>query len=155
VNRGHSSCNGLRGRRLFSATLALVLLTMGLASGAAAQRIGTTPGGIGGGAGVIGPTPHLPPLAPAITTPVIPPLASPPLAAPLPTAPPVAAPVTPAAPAAPAAVVRFRCEVAPQEQACRDPGAAPDGGGGDDSECSCSRDYCYYTESGTQICEKY
>jgi hypothetical protein len=46
----------------------------------------------------------------------------------------------PTAVAAPRAV-RFSCEVAPYEEACRQAGV-PDGGG-DDSECRCGRDSCH------------
>jgi len=53
--------------------------------------------------------------------------------------------------AAPARIVRFRCELAPQEQACREPGSA-DGGG--DDECNCTRDYCYTASTGVRVCEK-
>jgi len=91
--------------------------------------------GVGGGAGLIAPMPR------ALTLPEI-------------AAPPVVAPAAPAvvAPAAPARVVRFRCEVAPQDQTCRDPGAGD--GGGDDAECNCARDYCHTTEAGSRVCEK-
>jgi hypothetical protein len=75
-------------------------------------------------------------MSPALEAPVIAPQPAPPVAA----------------PAAPARVVRFRCELAPQAEACREPGA-PDGGG-DDAECSCARDYCHTTETGTRVCEK-
>jgi hypothetical protein len=65
-------------------------------------------------------------------------------------------PASVAAAPAPRAV-RFRCDVAPDDQSCREAGA-PDGGG-DDSECRCGRDPCYehydaaagYT---TRTCEK-
>jgi hypothetical protein len=56
------------------------------------------------------------------------------------------------APIAAAPVVRLRCEIAPESDACREPVSADGGGGGE--ECSCSQDYCHYTESGTRICEK-
>ena len=58
--------------------------------------------------------------------------------------------------AAPRAV-RFRCEVGPYDQSCREAGA-PDGGG-DDAECRCGPDTCYehYDAAGgytTRTCEK-
>ena len=49
-------------------------------------------------------------------------------------APALAAPVAAAGGAN--APVRFRCEVAPSDQSCREPRAPPDGGG-DDAECRC------------------
>jgi hypothetical protein len=91
-------------------------------------------GGVGGGAGLIGTLPQGP-AAPAVT--------------PQPTAP-VAVPT---APVAPARVVRFRCEVVYETDSCKEPLGA-DGGGGDDAECRCGQDYCYYTETGSHICEK-
>ncbi len=138
-----------------TAAAALALL-VGMAAAASAQHVAPEPprvgppvvgvpptggAGIGGGAGLI---PTMPEMrsAPAI--------APPPDIAP-------AAPVEPAAPVAPAPVVRFRCELAPQDEACREPGA-PDGGG-DDAECSCARDYCHdrtdpATGASTRVCEK-
>jgi len=152
VQRADSSSNAVCGRRRSAAALAFVLLAASLAAGAAAQRLGTQPGvgkppgGIGGGAGIIAPLPPLPPAmqAPTLPAPAVVPRAAPPVAAP-------AAPAVPA-PAAPARVVRFRCEVAPQDQSCREPGAS-DGGGGDE-ECSCARDYCHTTAAGNRVCEK-
>ena len=149
MQRGDLSCIGVHARRNFPTALALVLLAAGLATGAAAQRLGTQPGtgkppgGIGGGAGIMAPLPPLPPAmqAPTLPDPVIVPQAATPLEAP---------PV--AAPAAPARVVRFRCEVAPQDQSCREPGASDSGGG--DAECSCSRDTCHTTAAGIRVCEK-
>jgi hypothetical protein len=65
-------------------------------------------------------------------------------------------PVAPAAPAAatpePARLIRFRCEVAPGDSACRDQ-APPDAGGSDES-CDCARDFCYADAAGARICEK-
>jgi len=149
VHRKHSSSNEPRERPRCGAFVMCILLTTLLGADAAAQRIktpgpGVPPGGIGGGAGLIAP---LPPLPPAMQAPTLP--------APVvvtPTAPPVAAPPV-AAPAAPARVVRFRCELAPQDQSCREPGAGDDGGGGGE-ECSCARDYCHTSAAGTRICEK-
>ncbi len=92
-------------------------------------------GGTGGGAGLLAPTPGLNSTLPDLKP------------APIPT-PPAAA-----APAAPARVVRFRCEVAPEHQSCREPGAKDDGGGGDE-ECSCAHDYCHTTAAGQRVCEK-
>ena len=55
-------------------------------------------------------------------------------------------------------LVRFRCEVAPQEESCRGRTEAPDGGG-DDSLCDCSKDYCYSDPDPTtglmrRLCQK-
>jgi hypothetical protein len=142
-----SSSDPMRGRRLLQGALALTLLAF-LAVRAEAQHVVTEPPrvgapvgvppmggstGIGGGAGLI---PTLPQIqsAPAIA------------------APPAAVPAAPAAPAAPARAVRFRCELQPQQESCREAGA-PDGGG-DDSECNCTHDYCYTTAAGTRVCEK-
>jgi hypothetical protein len=86
--------------------------------------------------------------APSVSSPALPSAAAPPaaiFAAPT--------PVPSAEPAAPARVVRFRCEVAPQSEVCREPALAEAGGGGGE-ECSCARDYCHVTETGTRICEK-
>jgi hypothetical protein len=159
VRGGQHSRNGWRGRRAARATL--LLLAAVLATHAAAQRI---PGsGTGGSAGVMAPHP-MPPAGAAITPPVLtPPVLTPPVLAPSVTAPmpapPIAAPAAPApaapaitAPAAPARVVRFRCEVAPQDQSCREPGTS-DGGGGDE-DCSCARDYCHTTAAGIRVCDK-
>jgi hypothetical protein len=74
-------------------------------------------------------------MSPALEAPVIAPQPVPPVAT----------------PAAPAATIRFRCELAPQAEACREPASA-DGGG--DEECSCARDRCYMTEAGNRVCEK-
>lgn len=87
--------------------------------------------GVGGGAGLI----------PTLPVPALPSVKPPPVAVP-----------APAAPAAQPRVVRFRCELAPQEQACKEPGAS-DGGGGDE-ECNCARDYCHTTKAGNRVCEK-
>jgi hypothetical protein len=133
---------------LAGAALALALLVSGLTATAIAQRVvpetprispgapgGGGSSGVGGGAGLLAPTPGLNTTMPSLKP------------APMPT-PPAAA-----APAAPARVVRFRCEVAPNDQSCRKSGAGEDGGGGDE-ECSCARDYCHTTEAGTRVCEK-
>jgi hypothetical protein len=48
--------------------------------------------------------------------------------------------------------VKFRCQLDPGAETCREPGAAD--GGGDDSECSCARDYCYDDPAGYRICQK-
>jgi hypothetical protein len=137
------------GGRLARVALIFALATLAFATTTLAQRVvpGTPapkvptilpPGGgasgVGGGAGLIPAMPQMRSIAP------------PPAAAPV--APPAAAP---AAPVAPARVVRFRCEVAPEAETCREPGA-PDGGG-DDSECSCARDHCRPTETGIRVCE--
>jgi hypothetical protein len=145
-----SSIGNAGARRLASAIVIFAIFGLGLAATGQAQRvvpetprIGSGSAGVGGGAGLIGP---LPPLPPAMQAPVL----SPPVAAPQ-VAPPLAVPAAPA-PAAPARVVRFRCEVTPQDQSCREAGA-PDGGG-DDAECNCTRDHCTTTEAGIRVCEK-
>jgi hypothetical protein len=154
VERSKLSFAGSRGRRLLSAAVTFVLL----AGAASAQtviveppRLPPAPGtsGVGGGAGLIPPMPQLP------TAPAIAPTLPAPLPAPVPAAP-EATPATP--PAEPARVVRFRCDVAPEAETCKDPGAS-DGGGGDDSECSCTRDLCYdqldpATGHSHRVCEK-
>jgi hypothetical protein len=144
----HFSFDGLGGYRLLLAVVSVLLLAS-LAVPAGAQRVVTEPprtggppgmppvgggGGTGGGAGLLAPMPGLNSTLPSVTP------------APVPT-PPAAV-----APAAPARVVRFRCELAPQDEACREPGSAD--GGGDDEECTCARDRCYTTEAGNRVCEK-
>jgi len=154
VQRSELSCAGSSGRRLLSAAVAVVLL----AGSTAAQTVIVEPpklppppgaAGVGGGAGLAAPLPQLP-TAPSLT-----PTLPAPLPAPVPAAPEAAPPV--AAPVAPARVVRFRCDVAPEAESCREPGA-PDGGG-DDSECSCAKDLCYdqldpATGKSHRVCEK-
>jgi len=149
VRWGISSCICLRGRPLVWAGIACVVLMVSLTGNAAAQRLDPKVGGTGGGPGVIAPVPGGIGAGPGLIAPLPQPSLSPALPAPV-IAPQVAPPV--AAPAAPARVVRFRCELAPQDEACRKPGA-PDGGG-DDAECTCTHDYCYTTEAGTRVCEK-
>jgi len=136
------------GRRL--AWAVVVVLACGLSSTAIAQHVVTEPprvgappgmppaggGGTGGGAGLLAPMPELKSTLPSVAP------------VPVPTPPAVAVPAVPATP-----VVRFRCEVAPEHQSCREPGAKDDGGGGDD-ECSCARDYCHTTAAGMRVCEK-
>ncbi len=154
MERSELSFAGLRGRRLRSAAVAFVLL----AGAASAQTVIEPPrlppalgtAGVGGGAGLIAPLPQLP------TAPAIAPTLPPPLPAPVPAAPEATPPA--AAPAEPARVVRFRCDVAPEAETCKDPGAS-DGGGGDDSECNCARDLCYdqldpATGHSHRVCEK-
>jgi hypothetical protein len=68
-----------------------------------------------------------------------------------PTIKPYSAPLV--APAPVVRSVRFWCDVAPQQESCREHTETPDGGG-DDSECNCMRDHCYYTDTGRHICEK-
>jgi hypothetical protein len=150
VDRSSSSIGNAGARRLASAVAIFVIFALGLATTGQAQRlVPETPGigggsaGVGGGPGLIGP---LPPVPPAMQAPTL----SPSIAVPQP-APPIAVPAAPA-PAAPARVIRFRCELAPQAEACKEPGA-PDGGG-DDGECSCDRDYCHTNEAGIRVCEK-
>jgi hypothetical protein len=143
----------LRGRRLCSAA-ALVILSLSLTP-ASAQRVVPevpTPGaagmggaaGVGGGAGLkpampmpeMRSAPMAVPAAPSVTP-----------AAPVAPAESVPEPVKPAAP-----VVKFRCQLDPGAEICREPGAAD--GGGDDGECSCSRDYCYDDPAGYRVCQK-
>jgi len=149
VHRGIGSFICLRGGPLVWAVMACIALTVSLAESATAQRLDPKTGGTGGGPGVIAPGPGGIGAGPGLIAPMPQPSLSPTLPAPAIT-PEVAPPV--AAPAAPASVVRFRCDVAPQDQSCREPGA-PDGGG-DDSECTCARDRCYTTEAGNRVCEK-
>jgi hypothetical protein len=117
-----------------------IAIALGLpASGALAQSLGATgtahppPPVVPPNVGTVGTS-----LAPSVTPSLTPSLS--------PSIPPSVTPSLPAA-TAPAAVtaapraVRFTCEVAPNDQACREPGA-PDGGG-DDTECRCGRDPCY------------
>jgi hypothetical protein len=137
--------------RLAWAAIAMALLVFGLTTTAIAQhvvpetpRVGAPPGlppggGTGGGAGLMAPMPR------SLSVPKV--------------APPPVAPAAPAvvAPAAPPRVVRFRCDLAPEAEACKDPGA-PDGGG-DDSECTCAHDDCHdRTDPATgalgRVCEK-
>ncbi len=153
MERNELSFAGSCGRRLLSAAVAFVLLTgTGAAQRAIVEppRLPTAPGtsGVGGGAGLIPPFPQVP-TARAIA-PTLPPPVS------VPAAPELSPPE--AAPAEPARVVRFRCEVAPQAETCRE-ARAPDAGGGDDSECSCARDVCYdqldpATGLSHRVCEK-
>jgi hypothetical protein len=121
---------------LLAATSALAQ-TVELPGGAGMSPVTPLPGTVGG-AGAAGPglSPGLSPpgLTPTLVVPSVPPpVAEPPVAAPAPAA---AGPV-----AATPRVVRFRCDVAPQEQSCREKAEAPDGGD-DDSECSCAHDLC-------------
>jgi hypothetical protein len=95
---------------------------------------------------------------PSLTTPSIAPVITPNLTAPV--APPIAAPAPSSnAPVPVVHAVRFRCEVMPQDQSCREPPEVHDGGG-DDSECNCSTDPCYNIMDQTtglsrRICEKH
>ena len=126
---------------------ALVAGLLVLAGGAMAQPvelpagIGTTP--------VITPVPVMPMVTPSLTTPSLTPIVTPTLAPPAtfnPTvAPPIAAPV--------ARSVRFRCEVLPQDQSCREHSEAPDGDAHDD-RCDCNQDLCYPAADGNRVCEK-
>ena len=156
------SCGG----RLASAAVAFVLLSCS----AMAQRVivepprvytplpppvGTT--GIGGGAGLTLPNPATTFAAPppaVMPAPAAPALPAPAPALPVPTAQPL-----PAAPApTPPTQVRFRCELAPEDQSCKEEGVH-DGGDGGDSECNCDRDYCH-DEAGPEpgqtrrVCDK-
>jgi len=100
--------------------------------------------GTGGGAGLTLPNPA-------------PTYAAPPAAV-MPVPGPSVQPV-PAAPVrAPPTQVRFRCDLAPEEQSCQEAGAREDGGDGD-SECNCARDFCH-DEAGPdpgqthRVCDK-
>jgi hypothetical protein len=128
-------------------------LAMALTAGAAAQSIKLP--------STVGPAPIAPiaPIQPPrLTAPSLVPSLTPNLAPKLtpsqiPQAPPLAAPAPVAPSAAAPVVVKFRCEVVPQDQACRADGGTPDGGGGD-AECSCASDYCYWNDQGRHVCEK-
>jgi hypothetical protein len=134
-----------------------IAVTLGLpGSGALAQSLGAT-GTVHTPPRVVppsvGPTVTSPSLSPSLT-PSLPPSLSPSI--PPSVSPSLPAPTAPTAVTAPRAV-RFSCEVAPNDQSCREPGA-PDGGG-DDAECRCGRDPCYddYDAAGgytTRTCEK-
>jgi hypothetical protein len=146
--------------------MAVGALAVSLAVGqASAQGVGVTgtvrsPSVSAPGVGAVGVSPSLSPsIAPSLSpslTPSVTPGVSPSLSGAV-AAPPAAAAAPVAAAPVASPVVRFRCEVAPYDQSCREPGA-PDGGG-DDAECRCGRDPCYdrydaaagYT---TRICEK-
>lgn len=141
IGRSHT-----RGHRLLPVAALFVMVTAGLAPHVAAQVVRPPGGGIGGGAGLKPMPPPLPPMAPTLTPPALP---TPVLPTPV-VPPPVAAP-QPATPAAPA-VVRFRCQLDPGAEACKEPPAA-DGGGGDE-ECNCARDYCYDDPTGFRVCQK-
>ena len=97
------------------------------------------------------PTIPLPPLnGGSPLTPVRPDfIPAPALVSPLPVAP--TAPGT-ATPAAPAPLIRFRCEVPSGESACREP--PPSDTGDSDADCDCARDFCYQDGAGTRVCEK-
>ena len=94
------------------------------------------PTGAGGGPG--GLEPAMPDFTP-----------SPAIVAPTPVAP--AAPAPAAATPAPVPLIRFRCEVAPGDNTCREQ-APPDGGS--DESCDCTRDFCYSDAAGARFCEK-
>ena len=161
MERNQFTYSNTRGRRLLSAAVAFALAAGAITGGAQAQRfvdpvpptnpIPPLPGGvtgIGGGAGL---TPALPQLPPAYSPP-------PPAVMPMPTpAPASPAPATPT-PATPAKAVRFRCDLAPAEQTCKEAGT-PDAGGDGDSNCDCARDYCH-DEAGPEpgqshrVCDK-
>jgi len=134
-----------RGRRLWPVAAFVVLL---LALPALAQRVvpegPKVPGGagtggaagVGGGAGLAPPMPELRsapmavPAAPQVT----------------PIAPAAPAPVAPAAP-----IVKFRCQLDPGAESCKEP---PAGDGGGDEECNCALDYCYDDPAGYRVCQK-
>jgi hypothetical protein len=129
------------GRRLLLVAALFALVLAVVPTGALAQRVvpEVPPvrvpggGGTGGGAGLLPPMPTLR-SAPSVTP---------------------APNVVPAAPAAPVTVapaVRFRCQLEPGAEACKEP-TAPDGGGGD-GECNCAVDACYDDPAGFRVCEK-
>lgn len=159
MERNGFSVTQFCGRQLLPAAVVFAAL----ACAAAAQTVIEPPrlpapgtAGVGGGAGLTAPLPlPMPNPSPATTLP-------PPLPTPTPTgpepAPSVAAPAEPAASAAPARVVRFKCDVAPEAAGCKDPAAA-DGGDGGDSQCDCAKDLCYdqlnpETGKSHRVCEK-
>lgn len=139
-----------RGRWLWLVA-AFVILTAALAPAWAQRVVPEVPklplGGTGGAAGVGGG---------AGLTPAMPELRSAPMAVP---AAPQVSPAAPAVPAAPsveaprpaAPVVKFRCQLDPGADACREPSAS-DGGG--DGDCNCARDYCYDDPAGYRVCQK-
>jgi hypothetical protein len=164
VERIQFTDTNTRGRRLLSAAVAFTLAAGAMIGGAQAQRFvdpvpptlappaplpGTTTG-IGGGAGLALPQP-MPMAAPPAVMPM--PSAAPPLAAP---APAPAAPVE-ASPATAAKAVRFRCDLTPEANSCKEAGT-PDAGG-DGSTCDCARDFCH-DEAGPgpgqthRVCDK-
>jgi hypothetical protein len=122
---------------LLLAVTSVLAQTVELPGGLGMSPVTPLPGTVGGAAAA-GPglSPGL--SSPGLTPTLVVPSAPPPVVEP---------PVTAAAPAAPGPVVatprvvRFRCDVAPQEQSCREKAEAPDGGD-DDSECSCAHDLC-------------
>jgi hypothetical protein len=141
-------CSIMRGRWLLPVAALYVSASAVVPTGALAQRVvpevppvTRVPGpqlplggGTGGGAGLLPPMPTL---------------RSAPSVAPAPS-------VVPAAPAAPVtvapAVVRFRCQLEPGVEACKEPMAA-DGGGGE-GECNCAVDVCREDPAGFRVCEK-
>jgi hypothetical protein len=160
VERSKFTFSNTRGRRLLSTAVAFALVAGVLAGGAQAQRfvdpvpptnpIPPLPGGvtgIGGGAGL---TPALPQLPPAYSPP-------PPAVMPMPTPAPASPARGAATPAMPAKAVRFRCDLAPAAQTCKEVGK-PDSGDGD-SNCDCAHDYCH-DEAGPEpgqshrVCDK-
>ena len=165
MERKQFTVSNTRGRRLLSAAVAFALAAGAINGVAQAQRFvdpvpptlappaplpGTTTG-IGGGAGLALPQP----MAPAAPPAVMPmPSAAPPVAAPSPAP---AAPVE-ASPATAAKAVRFRCDLTPEANACKEAGT-PDGGGDDSSTCDCARDFCH-DEAGPgpgqthRVCDK-
>ncbi len=135
------------GDRLLPVAVMIALFAVGLTKPAAAQHV-ELPAGIGSHVPIITPMPTItvtPSLTPSFTPSVAPVIApAPALVAPAP-APSIASPV--------ARSVRFRCEVLPQDQSCREHSEAPDGDAHDD-QCDCSRDYCYPAPDGNRVCEK-
>ena len=97
----------------------------------------------GAGGGPSGLAPAMPDFTPA-PTPVAP--------APVTPAAPAPAPAPAAAAPTPAPLIRFRCEVAPGDNTCRE--QAPQDAGGSDESCDCTRDFCYSDAAGARFCEK-
>ncbi len=127
-----------RGRRLLPAA-AFFVLVLGQSS-ALAQRVEPPRplSGTGGAAGVGGGAGHAPTMPDFRPVPVAP-------------VAPTVAPSAPVTPAAPVPIIRFRCQVAPGADTCKEQ-PPPDGGG--DETCDCARDFCYADPAGARICEK-
>ena len=135
--------------RLLLVAVVIAAFTVGLKTGATAQYV-ELPLGVGQHAPMVTPPPTITPvpsLTPSLTPSLAPSLA--PAISPSTAAPAVAAPVAAPAPRS----VRFRCEVLPQDQSCREHSETPDGDAHDD-QCDCSRDYCYPAPDGNRVCEK-
>ena len=128
---------------------ALLLVAAGLVSTSSASAQAVKLPSTGGAPTPVLPMPSLPMPGTGPTSPTLTPSLTPSV---IPTLPPAVAVPQVAAPVPAARVVRFRCELAPQDQSCREPGVGD--GGGDDGECNCARDYCYTSRAGIRVCER-